>query len=500
MLMALVIPVFTGGETVLAQSLSAREFDEYVTRGMRDWEIPGLAIAVVKDDKVVLQKTYGVRRLGQNAPVDEHTMFAIGSATKAFTSTALAMLVDAGKARWDDPAAKYLKGFRLPDPYVTESVTIRDLLSHRTGIGANNLLFWGSAYDRDELVQRLQYLDLKWGLRSHFEYQNLLYLAAGQIIPSLTGSNWDTFIKERVFQPLGMTSSTTDLASLIDNSDVASPHLRLDGKLQSIPMLNLENVAPAGAINSDLLDMERWTRFQLNEGSIDGKMIVSETSVREMHTPQIFIPPTPPFGWFWPESTFGAYGLGWFVQDYRGHLVCEHGGDTDGMASLVALMPDQKLGLVVLTNVEGPWLRSALMFRVFDAYLGVPAQDWSSRYKEMTKGFEDQEAAESKAIDGARIKGTTPSVSLDKYAGEYQHPLYGAARVAYRNGGLSINLLGDTGDLEHWNYDTFKVHWRNFNLLHRFQLMFVTFQLTPKAQVGSLVFADVGEFPRVEAH
>lgn len=492
-----VILLFAAAVPIAAQQSPLAGLDEYVQKGMRDWEVPGLAIAVVKDDKVAYMKSFGVRKLGEQTPVDEHTIFAIGSATKAFTATALGMLVDDGKIKWDDPVLSRLPGFRLADSYLTGTVTIRDLLSHRTGVAANNAVFWQTQFSRDELIDHLQYLDVQSGLRTHFEYNNLMYLTAGQIVPRVSGESWEQFVRERIFVPLGMNSSAAVVADIRDRENVATPHLKIENKIQPIPLIDLTNVAPAGSIHSNLLDMVRWVRLQLSDGTVEGKKLLNSSTLEEMHTPQIFIPQEPPFSFFFMDSHFSAYGLGWMLSDYHGHKIVQHGGDTDGMASMVAMIPDQKLGIVVLTNLEGPWLRSAVMYRVFDAYLGLPATDWNTKYLTTAKRDDDREEAALAKLQGdPQIPGTRPSLPLSEYAGEYADPLYGSASVRYREGKLWLNLLGNSSELDHWNYDTFKVKLQEFNALQQQAIKFVTFELDPGGKPNRIEVPNIGLFKR----
>ena len=352
-------------------------FDDYVNKALREWEVPGLAIAIVKDDRIVLAKGYGVRKLGDPTPVNERTLFAIGSSSKAFTAAAIAMLVDEGKVKWDDPVTKYLPGFELYDPYVTRELTVRDLLSHRSGLERGDLLWYGSEYDRDEILRRTRYLKPTWSLRSTFGYQNLMFLAAGQLIAKVSGKSWDEFIRQRIFVPLSMTASNTSIKDFKNCDNVSSPHGKFEDKIEAIPWRNIDNIAPAGSINSSVVDMAQWVRLQLAQGEYQKQRLLSSGAAKEMQTSQTVIRAEPPFSLFYPEAHFLNYGLGWFLHDYKGRKVVEHGGAIDGMRAQVAMLPEEKLGLVILTNMDGTILPLALMFRIFDAYLGAPQRDWS---------------------------------------------------------------------------------------------------------------------------
>lgn len=236
-----------------------RGFDAYVAEAVRHWAIPGLAVAVVKDDSVVYAQGFGVRRLGDTARVTSRTLFAIGSCTKAFTALALALLVDSGHVSWDEPVTRYLKGFELSDPYVTRELTVRDLLTHRSGLMRGDGLWYATPYDRAEVLRRVRYLKPSWSFRSRYGYQNIMFLAAGEVVPAVTGTRWDDFVRQRIFEPLGMTATGTSVAALDTSGDVATPHERIEGRERSVQWRNIDNIGPAGAINSNVLDMAQPT-------------------------------------------------------------------------------------------------------------------------------------------------------------------------------------------------------------------------------------------------
>jgi CubicO group peptidase (beta-lactamase class C family) len=478
----------------LGQEAPLQGFDEYVNKALKDWEVPGAGIAVIKDDKIVLAKGYGVRKLGDPAPVDERTIFAIGSSSKAFTAAALAILVDEGKIKWDDPVTKYLPGFELYDPYASKEMTVRDLLCHRSGLERGDLLWYGSDYSRDEIIRRARFLKPTWSFRSHFGYQNLMYLAAGQIIPAVTGKSWDDFIKERFFKPLGMTGSGTSVNDLKSSNNVATPHDKLDEKVVAVPWRNIDNIAPAGAINSNVAEMSAWVRLQLAGGEFAGQRLLSAGAVKETQKSQTIISYDPPWSLLFPEAHFLNYGLGWFLSDYRGRKVVEHGGNIDGMSALVAFIPEEKLGLVILTNLNGSDLRTALKLRIFDAFLGGEAKDWSATHLKTMKTFEAQAKAAEKKQNDERAKDTKPSLSLDKYAGTYQDEMYGNAKVELDESGKLIVRCGRAfmGDLEHWHYDTFQATWRDRTL----GKTMITFTLNSQGKVESVKIPNMTEFKR----
>jgi CubicO group peptidase (beta-lactamase class C family) len=470
-----------------AQEAPSKDFDDYVNKALKDWDVPGLAIAIVKNDQIVFAKGYGVRKLGDPTPVDDKTLFAIGSSSKAFTSASIAMLVDEGKLKLDDPATKYLPGFQLFDPYVTRELTVRDRLCHRSGLERGDFLWYGTSYSRDEIVQRVRYLKPTWSLRSMFGYQNIMYLTAGQIVAGVSEKRWDDFIRDRIFKPLGMTSSNTSINDLKNADDVATPHAKIDGKVEIIPWRNIDNIAPAGSINSNVVDMAQWVRLQLGEGMYKGQRLISSGGAKEMHTAQTVIRLEPPWTLFYSDAHFLNYGLGWFLHDHRGRKVVEHGGNIDGMSALVAMIPEDKLGLVILTNMNGTPLTSAIASRVYDLYLGVPPRDYSADLLKTYNALLEQGKQAQKKIEESRVKGTSPTLALDQYAGAYKDEMYGDAKVAVQNGKLVLTTPGFVGDLDHWNYDTFQVTWRARSL----GKALVTFTLNARGKVDEMKLPDL---------
>ena len=479
--MCLALAALLGGwSAVTAQSGPLQGFDAYVTRSMAAWRVPGLAVAVVHRDSVVLARGYGVRTLGKPDPVDENTLFAIGSASKAFTATLVAMLVDQGKVKWDDPATQYLPGFQMYDPYATRELTVRDLLTHRSGLTAADLMLYDPRYTRDSILYRARYVKPTYSFRAHFGYSNIMYLAAGQLSARLLGSTWDDAVRERIFTPLGMAASNTSVTLLDRLPDVATPHDEIDDTVQAIPYFNLDAAAPAGSINSSIRDMAQWVRFQLAGGKVRGKPLLSAAAFEETHKPQTIVP----LEGFWNLSAQDAhlltYGMGWFLHDYHGRLIVQHGGNIDGMTALVALMPEEQTGLVVLTNLGPNDLTYALMYRVFDAYLKRPPKDWSASLLKADRELVAQAKQETKNREATRVAGTKPSLPLEQYAGTYSDSVDGDATVRREQGGLVLRYGSLVADLAHWQYDTFQAIWRQ----RRLGKMYVTFVLDSDGKVG----------------
>jgi CubicO group peptidase (beta-lactamase class C family) len=481
------------GQAAHAQKAPLGGLDVYIEKAMREWEVPGLAIAVVRNDSVVFASGYGVRELGKPARVDEQTLFAVASTTKAFTAASLGMLVDAEKLKWDDPATRYLPGFQLDDPYVTRELTIRDLLTHRSGLSRGDRLWWASPYDRKEVLRRVRHLKPSSSFRSSYGYQNIMFIAAGEVVESASGKNWDDFVRERIFQPLGMTASNTSILALRDAENVATPHAKLEGEVRPIPWRNFDNLGSAGSINSNAWEMAQWVRLHLGRGTYKGKTLLSPAVVKEMQTPQTVIRASERTETLYPETHFRAYGLGWFLQDYRGRKVVQHEGVLDGMRAQVGMVPQENLGVVVLTNM-GSNLHAALMFRIFDAYLGPPRRDWSADLLAAAKTLRAEGEIEQKKIEEARVTGTKPSLPLEKYVGTYADSLYGEVQVSEEGGKLVVRAgPAFTGDLEHWNYDTFRAVWRDPYM----GKTFVAFTLGAKGQVEELKLENLADFKRV---
>jgi CubicO group peptidase (beta-lactamase class C family) len=488
--------------SLAAQSASSNatapppDLDAYVASSMKTFEVPGMAVAIVKEGKVVVAKGYGVRRLDDPTPVDEFTLFGIGSNTKAFTTAALATLVDQGKLSWDDPVYQRLPGFVMYDPYVSHEMTIRDLLTHRSGmgLGEGDLLFWPpTTYTRDEIIYKLRFMKPQSSFRSHYAYDNLLYMTAGQIIPAVTGTSWDDYIRQRIFTPLGMSHSRVTNANFQSGDDYAYPHSRVEAKLQVIPFEVLDNAGPAGSIQSCAADMAKWVLLQLNRGKFvdhDGRLFTEPRS-QEMWSPQTILP----IGDFPPQLAglkpqFADYALGWALRDYHGRRLVGHTGGVAGFVSRVMLVPEENLAVVVLTNAEEDGAFDAILYHVLDYYFRVPPTDWIAGFRSWEESRQKEAAESMKKAAGSRAADSKPSLPLEKYAGVYRDAWYGPITVRMENGGLVISFdhtTGMIGDLEHWQYDTFKAHWR----VRTIEDAFITFSLNPDGTIDSARMAAV---------
>src|SRR5687768_16922314 len=308
-----------------------RKIEAYVEQARKNWNVPGLGLAIVKNDSVIFAKGFGTRTIGKDEPVNEHTLFSIGSSSKAFTSASIAMLVDEGKVRWDDQATRHLPSLRFQDEYVTREMRVRDLLSHVSGLPRYDQLWGTFNYPPDEILRRIQYLPPTSSFRSTYGYQNLMFVAAGEVVRAASGKNWHDFVASRIFQPLGMARSNTTTAGLETRTNVAAPHTRTGDRTVVIPHKNIDNVGPAGSITSSAREMAEWIRLQLAGGVHNGRRLLSDSVMREMHKPHTIIPRSPRADTINPYSHFSTYGLAWFVEDHRGRKIVQHGGNIDGM-------------------------------------------------------------------------------------------------------------------------------------------------------------------------
>ncbi len=296
-------------------------------------------------------------------------------------------------------------------------MTVRDMLTHRIGLERGDQLWYATAYSREEVLRRVRFLEPSSSVRSRFGYQNIMYLAAGEIVPSITKTSWDDFVAERIFTPLGMKNSGTSIRTLSKSDDVSTPHVKIDGKMEPVAWRLIDNIAPAGSINSNVSDMAQWVRLHLAKGKFNGKQIISEAAIKEMQTPQTIIRIEGPYPIFYPDAHFLNYGMGWFLSDFRGKKLVEHGGAIDGMRALVAMVPEENVGLVILTNANGTMLPQFLAYRIFDSYLGKDPKDWQAEALPKIKALEKQgKAAQEKALSD-RVKGTSPSLDLRKVCG-----------------------------------------------------------------------------------
>lgn len=498
---------FASALATVAAAAVPTELDARIKAGMDADGIPGMAVSIVEDGKPVYAKGFGVRRLGGSEPVDADTLFVIGSTTKAFTSAALAVLVDEGKVGWDDKVIDHLPGFQMYDPWVTREMTIRDLLVHRSGLGLGegDLLFIpNTTRSRADIVKAVRYLKPKTSFRSGYAYDNVLYVVAGQLIEAVSGQRWEDFVRDHVLNPAGMVHSTTDQADLFKVANRAQPHARIDGRIRGTGPLSVlderaglpQVTGPAGLIASSANDLSRWLQIQLAQGALpgsgeDGPRLFSAAASREMWMPQVLTPIAAypaPLDALTPQ--FSAYALGWGVEDYRGVKILQHGGAVFGLQSLVVLVPSRNIGFSMQANSEdGGVVMRGLMYELLDHYLEAPPHDWVADFRAFKKTRTD---AVLNAFDAANAKPapSKPSLSAAGYAGHYADPWYGPINVNAKGGKLRVDFKqtpGMTATLSHWQYDTFRADWDDKNI----EPAYLTFALGEAGKVDRITVKAV---------
>jgi CubicO group peptidase (beta-lactamase class C family) len=483
-----ILAALTLGTAARAQQRPLAGFDAYVAKAVTDWRVPGLAIVVVKDDSVVFIKGYGVRELGKPDRVTEHTRFGNMSTTKAFTALLVAMLADSGRLAFDDPVTKHEPAVQFADPYVTREITVRDLLTHRVGFGDPDYLWGNSGLDFAAMVPRLRLVRPTTSFRSRFQYNNVTYALAGDVAAHAAGTSWQSLMHARIYGPLGMSESYPDAKEMqaAGITDVSSPHGIVRDTVRVLPVSPLvtDGIASAGAAFTTATDMGKWLRFLLDSGKVAGRRLVSAQNFAELFRPQqILLRP------FYPTANlvhphFQAYGLGWILQDYRGEFVAMHTGSIEGRSAIVGLLPDRRLGVAILTNLDHAELRHALMYTVFDRFIGsaTPAHDWSAEMRPMYKRIADSTRALRSAQESKRVMGTHPTLPLDRYTGTYADSLFGTATVGSNDGRLTFHAGNMNGQLEHWQYDIFRVTWPD----PFWDAVYVSFAIDPDGTVGEL--------------
>ena len=479
------------------------DLDADVTRTMKLFDVPGIAIAIVKDGKVIAARGFGVRKLGDPTPVDGKTLFEVASNSKAFTAVALAMLVDEGKLAWDDPVTKHLPDFQMYDAYVTKEMTIRDLLVHRSGLGlgAGDLLWWPTtSFSTDEIIHKLRYIKPATSFRNSYAYDNLLYIVAGKIIALKSGKSWGETVRERILNPVGMSTTTISLAENAGNANVSGAHSKINGKIELVKQVPAHNAVGAVGINTSAEDIAKWMNVLLAEG-VTGKdaqgkdvRLFSAAQSREIftpHTPMKISEPKPTLAATKPN--FFSYGLGFQLRDYKGRKLAMHGGALQGFYSRVVMVPEAKLGIAILTNAESSGAMTSLQYRLLDHYLDAAPSDWIKLIADVEEEATAKDLAAQKKAGASRAAKSAPSLPLAAYDGDYQDPWYGVVSIKQVGNKhvMSFTRTPDlTGELEHFQHDSFIVRWkeRNFNAD-----AYVTFSLNPDGSIDRMKMAPVSE-------
>ena len=472
--------------TIAAQKKLAKpdpivaSIDAICQKAIVDFNVPGMAVAIVKDGEVVLSKGYGVKSINTKEPVTDESLFAIASNSKAFTAAALAMLVDEGKLNWDDKVQQYIPEFQLYSPYVSAEMTIRDLLTHRCGLAtfSGDLIWYGTTHSRAEVIRRARHLEPVFGFRDGYGYSNIMYLTAGEIVGKVSGMSWDDFVTTRILRPLGMKNATTTIRDFSASTNLAMPHNEVMGKNVQIDYVNWDNIGPAGSINASVRELTQWIKLQLNKGKLNDKVYWNEARTHEMWTDEN---PRSVSNWQrinQPSRHWNGYGLGWELMEYGGEKIVSHGGGYDGMISKTVLIPGKNIGFVILTNNINS-LPSCITLEILDAYLGVkPKQDWMG----MFLGFKNEENTEAETP----VSNTKPSLELTSYAGTYTSEVYGDVEIMVKDGQMSIDFKPTAlfkGNLSHFHYDTFELSWSTQMMLPKGK---VTFLLDAKGNVSEM--------------
>ena len=440
--------------------------------------VPGLAVALVRDGETVLAEGFGLRDVARGLPMTADTLAAIGSCSKAFTATVLAVLADEGRLTWDTPVVDLLPAFRLHDPVASARVTVRDLLSHRTGLPGHDYMWYHFGGSRRTLVERLAHLPASADLRQTWQYQNLVYSAAGYLAGRLVDTTWEALVAARIFAPLGMVRSNFSVSDSPRDPDHALPY-ELDGEsLRQMAFANIDNIGPAGSINSSVNELIPWLQLQLNQGRHGAQQLVSAERLADIHFPQAIIPDQARSRIY--GADFVTYGLGWLIQIHRGRRLIWHSGGIDGFVANVAFMPDLNAGVAVLANLNVNTLVPAVMFSIFDALLDSADRDWYGHFRAVAGQLRTLEAETAEKLAANRIPGTTPGHPLSAYCGTFTHPGYGELTIQLVEDVLIKTYNGLRQPLAHHHYDT-------FSAIFEMEMRRPRLTLTFKADAGGLI-------------
>ncbi|MFD0795514.1 serine hydrolase [Mucilaginibacter litoreus] len=427
-----------------AQNIDRSKFitdslDNYINRALTNWRVPGAAVCIVKDGKIVLMKGYGVKELGLTNKVDVNTLFMIGSNTKAFTATALAMLQAEGKLSLDERVTKYIPEFKLDNRLAGEQAIVKDLLCHRLGFRTfqGDFTFYNSNLNRHEVIEKLGKMKATYPFRTTWGYTNSAFLTAGEIIPRVTGKQWEQYLKESIFSPLGMNNTLALTADMPKALNRTAAHTLVDGRLTAIPYCNIDGLAPAGSISSSVSDMAKWVMALLDNGKVGNKQVIPVAAITATRQPQDVVGNVNHLN---GDSGFQLYGLGWFLQDYCGRRIVMHDGGVNGYVSSVTLVPKEKLGIVILTNTDQNALYEALRWDIMDAYFKNKNYHYNDTYLQFDKTNTARELARDKKMRDSTLLNLKPALSLGKYTGKYMNDLYGNMEVTKGDGNNELEM------------------------------------------------------------
>ncbi len=461
---AIILTLFglLSSQFLIAQA-NLKEIEKYINQAQVDWEVPGMAVAIVKDGKIIYAKGFGILEEGKKQKVDAQSMFAIASNTKAFISASLAHLVWEEKINWNDKVVSFLPYFELYDNYTTNETTLKDILSHRTGLGtfSGDVIWYKSEYSAEEVIKHIKYVPQAYSFRAGYGYSNLMFIAAGEVINAITGMPWNKFIESHIFKPLDMSRSITSVNDFADLGNVASPHKTIGGEITPIAWVNWDNMGAAGGIISSVEDMSKWMILQMNNGVNGADTLFSPATQLDMWTPQNSFKVSANSSKNIPSKHFSAYGLGWSIWDYKGNKVISHGGGYDGMYSRVTMIPEQNLGVVVLTN-SMTGITNPVTMKAIDNMLGTGNRDWSKEALPRSKKYEDYKIKRVQKRIDAQVKDSSPSVKMEEFEGNYFDEFFGEVKIEQVNSELVIKFANAphlNASLSHWHYNTYKLNW-----------------------------------------
>ncbi|MBB3697144.1 serine hydrolase [Flammeovirga yaeyamensis] len=441
-----------------------KKIDAYFSQIIQDWEVPSMSVGIIKDGQLIFSKGYGTKEIGKEETPDKETLYAIASISKGFTATMISQLVDEGKLNWEDKVVDHLPYFAVYDPMITQLITVKDILSHRVGLGtfSGDIMWYQSDYTSEEIIKRIKYVPQSFELRDGFGYSNLMFITAGQLIKEVTGKTWGENVQERILDPLGMDRTIYSLKNLDKKGNYATPH-RLENNTKNIPIewTNWEEIAATGGLISSVEDLAKWLDFNMKNGIMNGDTLISASSRNQLW--KIQNPYTSDLTKSHMETHFSGYGLGWGVKDYHGNLRVSHSGGYDGMITMVNMIPDQQLGVIVLTNGLKSPISAASNYAI-DVMLGMKeVKDYSKLYLESSnKRFVKDDRVEK--MRESKVEGTKPTLNLKNFEGVYHSKLNGDIKVELVNGQLSLTFEHQSflnADLAHWHYNTFELKWKN---------------------------------------
>ncbi len=500
-----IIFCFSTGYILPKEKFIIDKFEKYINKSMKEWKVPGIAVGIMNRGYIILAKGYGFRNVEKKLPVTRYTMFPIGSATKAFTSFVIGKLSDEKLLNWNDPVKKYLPSFELYDPWVTEHFRVTDLLIHNSGLPRHDLTWYGSDKSREELFNGIKYLKNNKGFREVFQYQNLMFMTAGYLAGKVKVSSWEELVRSYIFRPIEMENSNFSIEQSEKTDNYALPYIEKNGKIEEIPFYRkIVGIGPAGAINSNIYEMLKWVKLQLDNGVWKGKEIISKNNLKKIHTPHIVAGETIVriFEKF-PEISYPTYGFGWFINHYRGHNLLHHGGNINGFSALVSFMPDINTGIVILTNKGGNLLTYATIFHIYDKLLGIKPVNWNGRFKKVLEERKNKKIMEAKKMEKDRKSESGPHDLFSLLDGKYVNPAYGELMIFNKDKSLFIKFHDFESSLKHLGGNEFTIEKGIAEgMIIKFiknpekKIVSVSAPLEPK--VADIIFTKKGIIPKTE--